>query len=727
MAHRKLRTKKPALPSIRYWHDSRFLSLASPGILLVSALLLWPTGLSYAQGQSAGSPSGTGDSLEEHYDAAQNFQAAGDMVQASSQYKMFLARALAQIARGHATASDFEKAEHLFEEALHLTPGDSRIRLAYAEASFDARDYGSTKSLAQEVLDADPRNAKAHLDLGRALMHLDQNELAKKQFETAIAIDPNFENGYALATAYLALKDEKSAARIFAEMLSGLGDSAEIHLSFGRAYADAGLPDQAIQEFKMAIARNDHLTSAHYCLGAAYLQSMGEIDDSLAAAEFRKELQINPDDFLGHLELGSIDLTDHNLTEAIAELTRAESLNGQNPDAPLSLAQAYMEENRPGDAEAELKKSILLTHDISRNHYQVQRAHYMLGRMYLQNGHQQEGQKEIQIAAELEKRSALENQGKLKSASQGVHDVEAPNPEALSKVDAYEKQLAAPIADSYDDLGAIAAGAGDFQEALHDFRAAYEWNPVLDGLDYNWGKAAFSGKQFEEAVGPLGRYLESHPDDTWARSALGMSLYKLKRYGEALGTFQPIAPLVDADRKTALAYAVCLVNTGDVAAGVARLRQLATANPRDPSTHQALGETLSMQGNLAAAAAEFRAALKLSPSDADLKYRLAVALVGLKQKAEAGRLLAELVQSQSQNSDVYYQLGKLQLERGEVKAAVSTLVAGAKVSPGSAPIHYELAAAYQKDARRADAVRETKLYEALENKQPGANAPVKPE
>jgi tetratricopeptide (TPR) repeat protein len=693
----------------------------------VGALLLWSAGFSYAQGQNAGSPAGSGDSLEERYDAAQKFQTSGDMAQASSQYKMFLAGALGQIARGHAAASDFERAERLFDEALYLAPGDSRIRLAYAEASFDARDYRKTKSLAQQVLDADPRNAKAHLDLGRALMRLDQNELAKGQFETAIAIDPNFENGYALATAYLALKDEKSAGKIFVEMLSGLGDSAEIHLSFGRAYADAGLPDQAIREFKMAIARNDNLPSAHYCLGAAYLQSMGEIDDSQAAAEFRKELQINPDDFLSHLELGSIDLTGHNLTGAIAELTRAESLNGQNPDAPLSLAEAYMEENRPGDAEAEFRKSILLTHDVSRNHYQVQRAHYMLGRMYLQNGHEEEGQREIQIAAELEKRSALENQGKRKSPPQSAQDVEAPNPEALGKVDAYEKQLAAPIADSYDNLGAIAAGARDFQEALHDFRAAYEWNPVLDGLDYNWGKAAFSGEQFEEAVGPLGRYLASHPDDTWARSALGMSLYKLKRYGDALGIFQPIAALVDAEQTTAVAYAVCLVKTGDVSDGVARLRGLAAANPRDPSTHQALGEALSDQGNLAAATAEFRAGLKLSPSNADLKYHLALALVGLKQRAEAGRLLSELVQSHSRNSDVYYQLGKLQLEQGEAKAAVSTLVAGAKLSPGNAPIHYELAAAYEKDARKVDAARETKLYEALENKQPGANDPAKPE
>jgi tetratricopeptide (TPR) repeat protein len=727
MAHRQLSIRKFALPRMRDAHDGRFLRFPSSRILLAGALLVWSASPSYAQGQSAGSASGAGNSLGEHYDAAQNFQAAGDLAEASSQYKMFLAGALAELARGHAAAGDFEKAERLFEEAVQLTPGDSQIRLAYAGASFDARDYTRAKSLAEEVLHADPRNAKAHLALGRALMRLNQNTPAREQFEAAIAIDPNFENGYALATAYLALKQEASAARIFAEMLSGLGDTAEIHLSFGRAYADAGLPDQAIQEFKTAIARDGKLPSAHYCLGAAYLQSMGEIDDSQAAAEFEKELQINPDDFLSHLELGSIDLTDHNLTGAIAELTGAEGLDAQNPDAPLFLAQAYMEMNRPGDAEAEFQKSILLTHDVARNHYQVQRAHYMLGRMDLQNGHEEEGQKEIQIAAELGKRSALENQGRVSSAPEGAQDAEAPNREALGKVDAFEKQLAAPIADSYDNLGAMAAGGRDFPDALLDFRAAYEWNPTLDGLDYNWGKAAFSGEHFEEAVGPLGRYLASHPDDTWARSALGMSLYKLKKYADALGTFQTIEPLLDADLKTALAYAVCLVKAGDVSRGLVRLTQLATANPGDTSAHQALGEAFSSQGNFAAAAAEFRAALKLSPSNADLKYSLAVALLGLKQKAEAGRLLIELVESHSQNSDVYYQLGKLQLERGEAKAAVSTLVAGAKVSPGSAPIHFELAAAYQKDARRADAARETRLYEALESKQPGANDPAKPE
>jgi tetratricopeptide (TPR) repeat protein len=702
---------------------------------LLSLQLSSPALHAQAGAKSSADTSPAGPSLQELYDAAQNFQSAGKLPEAALQYRKFLAEALLQLARGYSAARDYAKARPMFEEAVLLTPDNSEIRLAYAEAADAEKDRAHAKEIAGEVLKAEPRNAKARVVLGRILLHLNQNEAAKQQFEAAVAIEPNFENGYALATAYLALKDEERAAKIFSEMLAGFGDSAEIHLSFGKACADASLPEQAIQEFKKAVSLNDRLPTAHYCLGAAYLQSMGEINDPEAAAEFRRELEINPDDFLSHFELGSIDLTDHKLQEAESELMRAESLNPQSPDPPLQLGEVYRQMNRTADAEAELQKSIALTQDVSRNHYQVQRAYYMLGRLLLVSGQAEEGKKAIETSDKLLQASVRENQGKADGLSNNeeagaiapkdVQESEEGNPEARKRVEAFEVQVRPAIADGFDNLGAIEAGAKDFTDALRDFEQAHEWEPGLEGLDYNWGRAAYSASEYQQAVGPLGRYLQAHPDDTWVRSALAMSFYKLKKCDEALKTFQGMQSLVDADPKTALAFAVCLVETGSSTEGMARLKELARDNPRDAGPHQALGEALASQGDLAGAAAEYRAALKSDPAAMEAKYGLAVTLIGLKQMIEARGLLGELVRGHSQNPGVYYQLGKMQLERGDPKAAITTLAAGEKISPENAAIHRELAEAYRKDLRKADAARETKLYETLQSKQPGASDPAK--
>ena len=59
------------------------------------------------------------------------------------------------------------------------------------------------------------------------------------------------------------------------------------------------------------------------------------------------------------------------------------------------------------------------------------------------------------------------------------------------------------------------------RRAVTYFERAAAWNPSLEGLDYNWGRAAFAGSQFAEAVMPLSRYVKAHPDDTGGRSVLG--------------------------------------------------------------------------------------------------------------------------------------------------------------------------------------------------------------
>lgn len=703
------------------------------GLLLgVCAAAAAAAGVPAARAQTTSGAPSSGNSLEAHYDAAQNFQAAGDRAQAALQYRMFLADAFGRLAHDRAAAGDSEKATPLFEEALELAPADFEIRVDYAEASLIAKDYAKARLLAQQCLDADPKNAKAHLILGRSLLLLNKNEAAKEQFEAAIAIESNFENGFALATAYLALKDVRSAAIIFAEMLTGLGDSAEIHMRFGRAYADASLPDQAIQEFKKAIAKQSKLPTAHYSLGAAYLQSMGEINDPQAEAEFRKELEINRNDFFSHFELGSIALTEHRLEEAEGELTRAESLNPQSPDPPLSLGEVYRQLDRPVEAEAELRKSISLTHDVSRNHYQIQRAYYMLGRLLLAADRQDEGKKAIEAADKYMQASARENQGKPSTmagnqAGQTAPLAQSDEPsarDALEQLDAFERKLSPAIADSYDNLGAIAAAGGDFRAALHDFQAASEWNPALEGLDYNWGRAAFSAGQYDQAVGPLGRYLREHADDTLIRSSLGVSFFHLKNYAAALETLKPIEGLVDGDPNAALAYAISQVKAGDYDQGVQRLKNLENDNPNAPAAYNALGEAFASRGNFAEAARELRTAVKLAPSSMVAKYNLAVALIGLQQNEEAQKLLAEVSGKDPRNADALYQLGKVRLDEGDTLGAVATLEAAEQANPANAAIHLALAAAYRKGARIEDSERETKLYDALRDGQSRDHAPA---
>ena len=89
--------------------------------------------------------------------------------------------------------------------------------------------------------------------------------------------------------------------------------------------------------------------------------------------------------------------------------------------------------------------------------------------------------------------------------------------------------------------------------------------------------------------------------------------------------------------------------------------------------------------------------------------------------AEAKKLLEEVLKQDPKYADGYYQLGKLQLEEGDVKTAITNLEAGSKLSPNSDYIHYQLAMAYRRDAQMEAAAKEMKLYEDLKSKRSRQN------
>jgi tetratricopeptide (TPR) repeat protein len=504
----------------------RILLTGKPTLYFLLALVLLLSGL-ISTGRCFQSSDLSGASLQQDYDAAESAHATGNLSQAATDYKLFLTHAFNLLGNNFGLVGDYTDANALFDEGLILDPTDLEMRLDYAQESVAAGDLPKAEQLAEEAVQRNPRDASARLSLGRVLLQMKQNIQAKQQFDAAVALNPNYVNGLALVRVDLVLKDEKSAATILAEMLKGFGDSARLHMDFGLAYAETGYPEQAIAQFKAAIAKNGRLPGAHYSLGAAYLQSMGEIDFPLAEAEFKKELTIAPNDFLSYSQLGYIALAEHRFPDAGKDLTQAATLNPEDPDVFLFLGQLYTQMKEPEKAEAAFKRSISLTRDVSHNHYQVQRAHYLLARLLLESGKTTEGTQQMQISQDLMKKIVRQTQGKADASprpelpSSNTPKAKtldaAENQKAIQQAKAYESKISPAIADSYNNLGVISASAGDFPGAVRYFQSAANWNPQLPGIDYNLGKAAYYASQYQVAIPPLQRYVQQHPQDEQPR------------------------------------------------------------------------------------------------------------------------------------------------------------------------------------------------------------------
>ena len=167
------------------------------------------------------------------------------------------------------------------------------------------------------------------------------------------------------------------------------------------------------------------------------------------------------------------------------------------------------------------------------------------------------------------------------------------------------------------------ANGNEFPQAVTFFQQAATWNPSLEGVHYNWGKAAFAGNQYEQAIAPLTRHLQSHADDNPIRAALGASLFYVKRYSEAVQILKPMESQISSDARLDYIYAESLVKSGAVAAGIDRLQALEHAMPKLFDVHMALGEAYSQKGDHSSAVTELRTALELNPSDVNAQRELA--------------------------------------------------------------------------------------------------------
>jgi Flp pilus assembly protein TadD len=153
--------------------------------------------------------------------------------------------------------------------------------------------------------------------------------------------------------------------------------------------------------------------------------------------------------------------------------------------------------------------------------------------------------------------------------------------------------------------------------------------------------------------------------------------------------------------------------TGDSSRGISRLSAIGQEHPDLAVVHRAIGEAFAGQGKYQQAQEELRIAIRLDPANTEAKYHLALTLIVLGQKDEALTLLTGIASSDLKNPDVYYELGKLQLEHGDAKAAIVNLEVAAKMNPVNDAVHRDLAEAYRRDARLDDAAREIMRYEAI--------------
>jgi tetratricopeptide (TPR) repeat protein len=696
-----------------------------------------------------------GEALSHQFEAAKASLASGNLDQADSDYRQTIALGLRQLGNLSISEQQFEPATRLLDEAVKLTPADASLQVEAGIAWFRLGNSQKAAELVQAVLATDPNNERAHNVLGRIKLFNGDTEGSIEELKKAVALHNDFETSYFLGIAYLKAKKVPEAAALFAEVQSRMGDSAALHVLFGRAYLVTHYPEPSIAEFRKAIKLDPKYPRAHGLLGYAYLEQFGEEAYPQARQEFENDLKINPEQYYSLLLLGIATAALRDFPAAEAALRHAIRLNPGEATPYLYLGETYTETNRIALAVPALEKYLGLVQHPEEIQREVSRAYFILGQDLRRLGRLEEAKKALansqryreakfrydakhifdekpstdgadsrpseRIAGLLETGAPDENKT-TESMVQGGMPADAPvagqppkvpqvaEPKAAKQYRAFAAEI---LARSYNDLGVMSAKNSKFPAAAEFFKQAATWNRDLPGLDRNWGLASYRAELYSEGVPPLERQLAAHPDDHLVRQLLGLSYFLTDNFVKTAEVLQPFLKAPPDDPGLLLAWGTALIRTRQSELAADIFRRLLVQNAANPSVHLLLGQAYSQQQDFADALKELNSALQLDAHLPEAHYFMG--LIYLRQsdfESAAAEFRSELA-IRPADPVTSYHLGYTLLLQGHADQAVTVLREVVLAKPDYEMARFELGRALLQQGDAAAAIENLEAAKKL--------------
>ncbi len=222
----------------------------------------------------------------------------------------------------------------LFLPALHAASS-----IAAAESALDRANYAEAARVAHELLAAEPRNAKAHVVLGRAWIGRNDAPHALDELAAALRADPkNLDALY-----YLNRLSSVLARQEFARLYAMAPESARVHQLMAESLHEQDDAAGEEREYLAALEKNPHSVSV--------LNALGELKRhqsrlEAAAGYYARAAAIDPLSFDALYGLGACAIFGQDNPQAIAYLSRALVVDPQSIATRLALGDALLRDKQ---------------------------------------------------------------------------------------------------------------------------------------------------------------------------------------------------------------------------------------------------------------------------------------------------------------------------------------------------------------------------------------------
>lgn len=172
---------------------------------------------------------------------------------------------------------------------------------------------------------------------------------------------------------------------------------------------------------------------------------------------------------------------------------------------------------------------------------------------------------------------------------------------------------AAELKKAFED-GVVASRAGNHDEAIARFQAAFDLSPGCFDCLFNIGVAQLARKDEKAAEAAWTKALTVKADYTEAMNALSTLYNNQKRFDEAAAmSARAAAAGGGGNADASFNQGIILWNQGKIAEAKAKFEETIKANPDHADAHYQLGMALLNEGKLPDAVAAFETYVKLAP------------------------------------------------------------------------------------------------------------------
>lgn len=222
---------------------------------------------------------------------------------------------------------------------------------------YQKRELDKAEPMLRQVIEQDDRLADVHDMLGVICHSRGNFAQAEYHFERALAINPNYtEAALNLAVTYNDRGKYEAARQVYARIkgspsgnLQGLdpfarGKIANMHAEVGQAYADAGLPREAIAEFEKAVGLCPQFADLRTRLGTL----LREVNDMPRAREqYEAAVNARPSYVPARIQLGVTLLSLGEAAAAREQWQKVLEIEPENVRAKMYLRMMANTASRP--------------------------------------------------------------------------------------------------------------------------------------------------------------------------------------------------------------------------------------------------------------------------------------------------------------------------------------------------------------------------------------------